>query len=474
MRFSDLFNVVPTPNDDWFDPILTVDTRLFIDPFLVYSTNHPAFSGAHDEVIAFFNSVFRLVAQSGGDTQSPVWQAAASRLLFPEVEEVCLGYTGGGTAGSGSGVFLGRVIASALWEAVEAGLTEIRHFEEVSILRDGIGADRISDITASLIRARLASYTQSVARRHSIPLAEAHYSRGTYDHVQERWIPLHAELPRNPYSSRPILLVPRRYLRNLPTISPEDFWEYCYSNENETLRLEYSRDVTRRVDKARIISFARRHPEIRSRYIAHREGHPPESYNFDRDPNGLVRWYKASATYCQVHPLTLQILSPEDFETALRQMINEYVHFVENNEGWRLLWNDNNTPRKEEAAQLLFLGVVKHYCRANNIDISREADIGRGPVDFKASIGFSLRALLEVKLAKNSRFWHGLERQLPTYQRAEDIQRGFFIVVVYSEADLRRIADIRHRVEAVNSRIGYHNSEVIVDARPNPPSASML
>src|SRR5207245_3752073 len=123
----------------------------------------------------------------------------------------------------------------------------------------------------------------------------------------------------NPYNNHPILLVPRQYLRSLPIISPEDFWEYCYSNENETLRLEYSRDVTRNVDKRTIIDFARRHPEIRNRYIAHREQHPPEPYDIDRDPQGIVRWYNASAHYCREHPLAFHIATAADFEAAIQR-----------------------------------------------------------------------------------------------------------------------------------------------------------
>jgi DNA-binding sugar fermentation-stimulating protein len=62
-----------------------------------------------------------------------------------------------------------------------------------------------------------------------------------------------------------------------------------------------------------------------------------------------------------------------------------------------LLWNENETPKSEEAAQLLFHGIVKHYCTANNVEVSPEVNIGRGPVDFKISSGHKFRTLVEVK-----------------------------------------------------------------------------
>jgi hypothetical protein len=36
MRFSEHFNLTITKKDDWFDPHLTVDAKLFIDRLLLY------------------------------------------------------------------------------------------------------------------------------------------------------------------------------------------------------------------------------------------------------------------------------------------------------------------------------------------------------------------------------------------------------------------------------------------------------
>jgi len=474
LKFSELFKVHRTKSDEWFDPILSIDTRLFIDPFLLYATERGNFEGSHKEVITFFNSVFNLVAKSAGNSASVSWQKAVGLLRFGEVEELCLGYTGAGTKGSGSGTLLARVIAGALWEAVQAGLKEITHFEEIHILREGIGADRISDITAGLIRRRLAMFTEEVCQRYGVATDVVRYPRGYYDLEKEYWSPFETHLPRNPYNRKPVLLVPRQYLRNLPTITPEDFWEYCYLNENDTLRTEYSRDITKNVNKKTIIDFARRHPDIRERYISDVEKREPDPYDLNRDERGLVRWYEATASYCVQHPLSFLVTSKAEFLRSIDSMVREFENYVENNRGWQLLRNDNGTPRREEVAQDLFLGIVKHYCKANDIDISREPNIGRGPVDFKVSAGHDLRALLEVKLAKNSKFWNGLERQLPKYQEAEGIEVGYFLIIVYSEKDLEKIKEIQERVRTVSKKTGYDIKPVIIDARSNPASASRL
>ena len=238
--------------------------------------------------------------------------------------------------------------------------------------------------------------------------------------------------------------------------------------------IEYSADVTRRVDKRTIVSFARRHPEIRSHYVGAVEERQPQPYDLERDPKGLIQWYNFAGEYCRRQPLALVVASKSDFCNAIDKMIEEFRNYVENNEGWGLLWNDNRTSRSEEAAQRLFLGIIKHYCKANDIDISREANIGRGPVDFKVSQGYQLRALIELKLARNTRFWNGLERQLPMYQEAEGVDTGYFVVVAYSDDDLRKLSDIQSRVSNVNRATGYEVKCIIVDARWHPLSASRL
>ncbi len=76
VRFSDLFSVRRTTDDDWFDPILTVDTPLFIDPFGIFQDECRLFVGSHDEIVGFFNRVFKLVAQAQGDERHHSYKRA--------------------------------------------------------------------------------------------------------------------------------------------------------------------------------------------------------------------------------------------------------------------------------------------------------------------------------------------------------------------------------------------------------------
>jgi len=369
---------------------------------------------------------------------------------------------------------LANAMAAAIWEAIKAGMTEITHFEEVAILREGLGADRISDATGGLLLKRFADYTSGVCRRHKVPMKTIRFPRCVYDIKHSKWLPHKLELPVNPYNGKSILLVPHYYLDTLPTLNPDDFWNYCYDNKNELLRSEFGQDISRNVNKTAIIELAKGHPELLRKYIHKREKIRPTAYNIQQDEKGLVRWYDASKKYVDKNPQPVKIGSNRAFEEVIKSFVNAYCHYIEENNGWKLLWNDNKTSKGEEAAQLLFLGIVKHYCQANDIEISKEPNIGRGPVDFKVSHGYQYRALLELKLARNTKFWNGLRKQLPTYMHAENVKTGYFVVVLFTEEDIMRIAGIRRAVTNLNKQAGCKISAVLVDARGVQLSASQL
>lgn len=474
MKFSEHYSITKGAEDDWFDPVLNIDTKLFIDPFLIYSSETGNFIGSHDDIISFFNNVFMLLAKSSGNPRTVPWKKAENLLKIREVSELCLGYTKSGTRGSAAGSKLAAQMSEAIYDVIRSGKTNISHFEELAIIKEGIGADRISDITAGILRQRFIKYTQFFCINHKIPLVSKKFRQGYFNQNFLNWMPIEADLPLNPYSEEAILLTPKNFLRQLPTINLDEFWDYAFENENETLRNDFSYDIQKNVNRYIIIEFAKRHPEVRDRFIESTEKSPPNPYDFSKDIKGFVRWYSASRNYCQSKPLKIEIDSESSFKTAIKDMINEFANYIENNKGWSLLWNDNGKPKSEEAAQNLFLGIVMHYCRANNIDISREANIGRGPVDFKTSRGYAIRALLELKLAKNTKFWNGLNKQLPKYMQAEKISIGYFLIIMFNEKDYKRLNLLRQKVEDVNKKTGYTILSIAIDASLNPVPASKL
>jgi len=474
MLFSQHFKITKTKDENWFDPILFTDTPLFIDPFLLFDSESGLFKDSHAEIIQFFNYLFQLIAQSGGNMASPHWRRATSLVALGEVFELCLGYSHGGTHGAGSGRELATQICRGLLSAIRQEINQLEHFEEVQIFEGGIGPDRISDAAAGIIRHRIAKYTEEVAAKHKIPAQRIRYLKSRFDFEKERWVAEWFHLPINPYTGDPILLVPEDYLRPLPTINPEDFWGYCYDTQTETIRREFGEEITRHVDKKTIIEFARKHPDLRERYVKNKENEGSEPYNLRTDPSGYYQPYLGAFSWADRNKFKAKIGSKDDVYTAVHDFIGRFKVYVEDQEGWRLLWNDDGSAKKEIAFQALFQGVILPYCRENNIDLSKEPNVGRGPVDFKASHGYAQRVLIEAKLAGNTKFWNGLKKQLPTYLRANQVEEGIFLVACQRDQDFKKVSNIQEMAKEVGKEAGIKIDVVLVDCRNNPKSASLL
>jgi hypothetical protein len=459
--FTERYGIVKEDADDWFDVALHLDTPLFLDPFLVYSAERGHFVGSHAEIIRFFECVFRLIAGCHGDTTSADYRRALHCLHFPEVEELCLGYTAAGTRGAGSGARIAGEIAAAIQEAINAGITDIRHFEKIAILREGIGADRISDITAALLRRQLVKYTEEVCERHGIDTEPCRFIRGDFDFEGMRWQVLTANLPINQYNEKPILLVPARYVRELPTINADGFMDFCRDDTSEALRAELNADISRRVPKSEIVALARRHPRLLEAYVTAVEDTLPRPYDFGRDQRGLVSWYAPTRDYCAAHPLEMEVNDADGIGRLLDAAVDRFKAFVEDHEGWRGMWNPGRAPKDERAAQMLLLGVVTQYCEAAGVIVQPAQNVGRAVATFSKGEA-SVRALLELKLARNRRFWNSIERTQPDHERAGRSRHGAIVIVMMNFDDIDR-ANACSRLVA-QLRPEYNLRSVTVDA----------
>ena len=481
MRFSEYYGTKRSSRDTWFDPILDIDTPLFVDPFLVFRSRIPEFKGAHDFVVEFFNVVFKLIATTKGKCTHPNWSKAVSLLHFPEPKEICLGYSDTSIMGRGSGGGISSLLAHALWECVERGIVHISHFEEVSIFRKNLGADRISDAVVNLIRPFIANYTERICSHYGIPTVPVRYSRGQFNCNLYRWDVFDTRLPLNPMVGRGhIMLLPETVLKELPTISPWGFFDYVSSHENHLLRQEFGNHIKSHVKRAEILSIARKvaceHPEAVENYLSWLRSVRPTSYDLERDEKGIVRWHDATQIFCNQNALIFRTPANEqDFIKFIEMLIRQFKMFVEEEGGTELLWDDRGRrPKNEKAAQRLLFGIVKHYCKANNIDLSKETNIARGPVDLKLSNGYEKRALLELKLARNPKLKRGFEKQLPQYLRSEEVTYGFYGIVIYRDSERKKALEIRNLAQKAISSEGFQIKVFLVDATSTKLSASRL
>ena len=454
---------------------MSVDTKLFLDPFLLLdeaSNPKSIWNTAHDSLIEHFARCYDLLAKSGAKgTQSE--GIARGLLSFPEPSELCLGYTAAGTAGSGSGRRNADLIIGSIVTAIAAGLDRPEHIEEIGILNEGIGADRISDATCNVLKPMIIDYTQAVVRRHKLPTTEVRVRHTRCNITTGRWLDEVLDLPLNPFTGRGVLLVPQRFLNRLPTLNADDWFDSTF---NADLRRDLNVQVGQRVPKKEIVKAARHHPErIRSWADELRQSGAVRGYDFANDPLGIVSWQEAGQEFAEANPLSVRVRDAAELRSFVKRVLEMFKLFIEEQGGWKLLWNDNNEEKNEEAAQLALLGLARPYCRDHGVELDREVNLGRGPVDFKLTGGPSLRLLVEAKKLHNGDFWNGLERQLPSYMVSDETSDGWLLAIRYRTGGVSktRARELPRRVKALNDAGGMNVGFTLIDARPKR-SASKL
>lgn len=133
----------------------------------------------------------------------------------------------------------------------------------------------------------------------------------------------------------------------------------------------------------------------------------------------------------------------DEFLEMIDEIITDFKNMVENT-GYKLLLDDSGKPRNEELCQILFDVYLKKYCRHVGIDLTREVQTGRGPIDFRFSSSVHFLAHVELKKENNLKLVHGLSKQLPTYMNSEEVRLGFFIIF---EFGIKNISKLKEELE---------------------------
>jgi len=448
------------------DPVLGVDTRLFIDPTLLRHTGTPELCESYERVVAHFSDVLRVVEniRVAGDV---FWRKANNFLTFPEVHGLCIGYGTADKSGSGMGPKLRKQLLQTIWEIIQAGVKDPALFEIVGAFEENIGPDRISDMIAKIILPDLVAFTQRVCSDLGIPMKPLVLTKRQAAE----------DMPENPTTGEAIILVPKDVLRDLPIADSYSDISYV-AQFNDNLRDELNSiigtawsKVTVTKKKEALRDSFKKYPEVLLEVLREYKAAGPSLYDFKHDPSGETAWYHSAKRLLKEYPLHLSLESPSDTErvfAVVKTICEHFKHLIEENQLAKLLYDRNGKPKRESAAQLLFYGVSSAYCKANGIELSPESDGGRGPVDFKMSSGFDGRVLVEVKLTSNPQLFHGFDKQLPIYQKAEGATRGIYLVIDNGGASDDRMDAFRKHVR----QAGAEAPEVMIVDGNVRPSAS--
>jgi hypothetical protein len=160
---------------------------------------------------------------------------------------------------------------------------------------------------------------------------------------------------------------------------------------------------------------------------------------------------------------------PDDLIGWVDDLIDRFRCAIEDTDLWRALWDDRLTqPRGEKIVQTIAAQIWLAHCQAADVDISREPNLGCGPVDFKFARGRRLRVLLEVKLLGSTQLRHGAREQLPRYLQSEQVDCGFYVCVGFTDSDMSsaKLTSVVASCAQASARTGRTLIPRFIDARP--------
>jgi hypothetical protein len=248
---------------DFVIPRIGVDLPVGIDPFLLYKSRDPRLADLHTLLMRVFTAGIEAVKREELDE--------ARRLLqFPEPPEIGFGYTRRSKRGSGLGGMLTDLLIDTLVASPRLLERGIRHVEEMQLVSIGVGPDRISDIAANVLKRELIEYTQKQAGLWNIELQAGVPVEHYFDAASGEWRSGHFDLPVNPESGEPIILVPRRIVRTLPWINYGDFLrsEFVSVLKGRSSRVGQPQDS---IGKRRIVAISRNEVERIEHYVRTKE-----------------------------------------------------------------------------------------------------------------------------------------------------------------------------------------------------------
>lgn len=439
--------------------LLNADTPLFIDPLLLAQSEHEEMRvGAREHYTARFQSIIKLLAVSK-KRDDLAWRNAQRLFRFSEISWTCLGY-GSSVNGSGFGKELVSTTLETAAQIVALGVTDVDLFMALALFEEGIGPDRISDMTTNIILPDLVEFSRRINATLKLPTRSFNISGNDM------------ELIANPFSANPLLLVPADIVRDLPIATD---WSDISRvvRENEELREKVNGQIGEiwatmsKIDKARLKRSALSSKAAFEQVMALIREVAPSSYNLRSDPNGELFWTELLTSIAREYPVDLSAFRKDNLSLAeakevVNTILRQLTDLIENKGLWKELWDDADKPRREKTAQRLFFTVAYSYCKANNLDLTPEADSGNGPVDFKVSRGFDTKIVVEIKLSTNGKTVHGYERQLEIYKKADDTDVGIFVLIDVGSlgqkyATIQRIRNEFLESNGVASDIWYVN-----------------
>ncbi|QTO47060.1 hypothetical protein [Burkholderia latens] len=475
--FSDFFDVTPKSVREYgaFDISLINDLPLFVDPFLLFNSENPKYQALHTEMIRY---MLFLKQQSSRELPKGLIEAW---FHFPEVRQNWMGFSKSGNSGRGLGPDFARSLKRNFM-TIFADFGDEKetntHLGKLTLIKNGVGKDNISDFTCNLIKGFLAEYTQTFALANIDPsrLAKFHISKTSFNYTTNTWTSKQYILPK--FGSDFVLLTPVDILtKDDAWISHngfvEDFSGVLQTVGNEALRAQIENyfvsqlpiEANKTEREAAVEKVVLKYPHLLDLYVKMQESSGKDA------TSASAKKVEATQQLFVAHLRQLIQLVDEtqfyetstDSYTEGMKRIQFLKHVIEKQDGYRIFYLDGKPISRESDLQIMF----KLTWFASAFSADAEVNNGRGPSDFLISYGSSDKSIIEFKLAKNTQLERNLQHQAEIYADASRATHPPIKVILYfKQSELAKVRSILSRLKLDKSK-----DIVLIDARPQPSAS---
>jgi hypothetical protein len=347
----------------------------------------------------------------------------------------------------------------------------------LALIRPGVGRDTISDLTTNLIKHFLLRYTSEFATAHLDPSDRKKVTvpRAVFNENTETWASLTYDLPFTDGDF--VILTPADLLTKddtwintsdmlsrfdtLPAMVDDDqlrhdLGRYLATRLNQRMSARDRREVYARA----LLEF----PELVDFYIKLKEDTGDQAVATSRDKvidtQELLRDQVQRVARDLAEKTDFFFKALTSFDEAL-DAVATFKDYVENQDGWRVITRGNGKPFANETEVQGFFGLLLQRTR---FDVNREPNNGRGPVDFKVSMGAFDKTLIEFKLAKSSTLEKNMKSQVEIYEKANKTDQSVFVVIAYTKGDLAKTARVMKKLGVEDQDAAGVKKVVVIDA----------
>ena len=206
MLFSEAFNLNRSqPEIDFIDVDLALDFPLYFDPSTFLDSDDEFAKGCAEDIYDFFEAVMEAIRNNNRNRGVDLLSA------LKEPNDSYLGVSKGKPAGRG----LGRTQAAKVYDSLKKSRvidsSLITDLSDYAMFIDGMGPDKISDMTTNIIRGRLLEYTNDQCDLLDIDLTASLPSGLVWDRKIRGWKQTYVNRPY--HDDLPVLLIPKRYVK---------------------------------------------------------------------------------------------------------------------------------------------------------------------------------------------------------------------------------------------------------------------